>query len=59
MKNSPVIQPLISLNIIGHSRGACEAIAINNLLCLLINSNFDIKAIPKKLSKYGTVVNLN
>ncbi len=54
MQNSSVIQPLISLNIIGHSRGACEAIAINNLLCLLVNSNFDIKAIPNKLSKYIT-----
>lgn len=52
MQNSS--KPLVSLNIIGHSRGACEAIAINNLLCLLVNSNFDIKATPKQLSKYVT-----
>ena len=38
----------------GHSRGACEAIAINNLFCNLLNADFDIEQIPQNLTQFIT-----
>lgn len=38
----------------GFSRGACEAIAINNLFCSLLNNAFSLKTVPYQLRNYIT-----
>jgi hypothetical protein len=43
-----------NISLTGHSRGACEAIAINNLFLELVDNKFDLNSIPNDLKKYIT-----